>query len=222
MPTTESEPIDWDAFWRDAEGDRRRSANVGQYGKAELLERFIERIGTPDRLASVGCGPAEPLFELAGDHPRAELYGYDSAASIIEENRGRAARAGIENLSFAVDRLPELETDRQFDIVYCYATLHYVCDVERAAVQLYDRVRDGGYLILNYPNRLTRATYRREFADDEAFRERFALVFEGVNLLSYRRLHDLLGRWPRSYWSAVDAPDEPWTGRDNPCVLVPR
>lgn len=224
MPATDPNPgtIDWDAFWREAEGDRRRSANVGQYGKAELLDRFIERVGSVEDLASIGCGPAEPLFELAESHHDVAFYGYDAAASIVEENRERATDAGLENLSFAVDRLPDLRTDRAFDIVYCYATLHYVREAKRAVVKLYDLVGDGGYLVLNYPNRLTRATYRREFADDDAFRERFAQVFAGENLLSYRQLRDLVGRWPRSYWSAVNAPNEPWTGRDNPCVLVPK
>lgn len=224
MPTSDSVPgtIDWDAFWREAEGDRRRSANVGQYGKAELLDRFVERVSPVEDVASIGCGPAEPLFDLAESDPDIAFYGYDAAASIVEENRERSTDANLENLSFSVDRLPDLRTDREFDVVYCYATLHYVQDARRAVVELYDRVKDGGYLVLNYPNRLTRGTYRREFADDDAFRERFALVFAGENLLSYRQLRDLVGRWPRSYWSAVDAPDEPWTGRDNPCVLVPK
>jgi len=117
--------------------------------------------------------------------------------------------------------------------VYCYATLHYVADIERALSSLYGRLRDGGHLVFNYPNRLTRADYERmvdpdvdhdgpPIGDADAFRERFGLVFAGENLLSYERIHDVLGTWPRSFWSAVEAPDEPWYGRSNPCVYVPK
>ena len=62
--------------------------------------------------------------------------------------------------------LPEPEVDRRFDLVYCYATLHYVEAVERALRALYELVRPGGHLVFNYPNRLTRAEYRRLSSGD--------------------------------------------------------
>lgn len=218
--TTDGQTIDWDTFWAEAEGDRRRSANVGQYGKSDLVERFFEHVGVPETVASFGCGPAAVLTELAERYPDTEFYGYDTARSIIEQNRERARRDCLENVRFGVERLPEITTDRRFDIVYCYATLHYVRDAERALSALYEHVAEDGYLVCNYPNTLSRVRLHGEFSDDEAMRERFALVVAGENLLSYRRIRDVLGTTPRSYWSAVDAPDEEWTGRDNPCVFV--
>lgn len=227
---TSNRTIDWGRFWNEAEGDRRRSAAPGAHGKADLLERFFERVGVPDELGSFGCGPADCEFEIAERYPGCSVSGYDAARSIVEANRERAAADGVGNVEFEVAVLPDLEVDRRFDLVYCYATLHYVEDAERALRALYDRVREGGHLVFNYPNRLTRAEYRR-LVDDEAdaelppvdpedFRERFGVVFDGENLLSYDRIHDVLGSWPRSYWTAVDAPDAPWTGRANPCVYV--
>lgn len=217
---TDENTIDWNAFWAEAEGDRRRSANVGQYGKSDLMERFFERVGVPESFASFGCGPAAVLMGLGDRYPDIQFYGYDAARTIIEENHERTRRACLENVRFGVERLPEIATDRRFDLVYCYATLHYVRDAEHALAALYDRVAEGGHLVCNYPNTLSRAQMHDEFSENEAMRERFALVYAGENLLSYRRIRDVLGSEPRSYWSAVDAPDEEWTGRDNPCIFV--
>lgn len=219
---TDGNIIDWNAFWAEAEGDRRRSANVGQYEKSDLMERFFGRVGVPKTVASFGCGPAAILRSLADRYPDTQFYGYDTAYTIIEENRERVRREGIENVHFEVERLPTITTDRRFDLVYCYATLHYVRDAERALAALYDRVAEGGHLVCNYPNTLSHSRMHEEFSNDEAMRERFALVFDGENLLSYRRIRDVLGTEPRSYWSAVDAPDEEWTGRGNPCIFVPK
>lgn len=211
--------FDWSTFWTEAGADRRRTAHVGQFDKAELLERFFERTGVPDSLASFGCGPAACPFEIAERYPEMDVYGYDAAETVIEEDTKRAREAGLENIEFGVERLPDIETTRTFDCVYCYSTLHYVRDATAALHALYGRVAEGGFLVFNYPNRFTRAKARREI-DDERRRERYAHVLAGENLLSYGEIRDILGAVPRSYWSLVDARDKPWVTRGNPCVYV--
>ncbi|WP_290813882.1 trans-aconitate 2-methyltransferase [Halovivax sp.] len=222
-------PFDWHRFWTEADGDRRRSAHVGQYGKADLLAQFFETRGVPDSVASFGCGPAACPIELATRYPETAVHGYDAAPSAIAEARERIADRGLENVTVAVDHLPEPNVDRSFDLVYCYATLHYVDDVETALRELFARVADGGHLVFNYPNRLTLSTYRRLVrgeadrplpGDPDDFRERYRLVFAERNLLSYDRVETILGRRPRSFWSVVERPDAPWIGRDNPLVYV--
>ena len=159
-------PIDWHRFWTDADDDRRRSAHVGQYGKAELLASFFDEYGVPDSFAAVGCGPAGCPIELAKRFPNTAIYGYDAAPSAIEEARERIVEEGLENVTVAVDRLPQMNVERRFDVVYCYATLHYIADAETALRELFDRVGDGRHLVFNYPNRLTLATYRRLLGGD--------------------------------------------------------
>lgn len=228
---THEDAIDWHSFWNEADERRRKSAHVGQFGHADVLEAFFEHTRRADSLASFGCGPAAPSVELAARHPEMDVFGYDVAPSALEAARERAREMGVENVAFERRTLPAVDVERRFDLVYCYATLHYVDDVETALRNLHERVREDGYLAFNYPNRLTLATYRRMVAgeselslpgDPEAFRERFGLVFAGRNLLSYDRIHEVLGRWPRSVWSAIDASeDAPWVGPHNPFVYVP-
>lgn len=210
--------IDWERFWATADDDKRGMAATGQYGDADRLDRFFEEVYRPDTLGSIGCGPAHAERTIADRHPDVEVYCYDTARSVVEEAR---EATDLPNVRFGVATLPETGIDRRFDLVYCFATLFYVAEIERAVEHCYDLVREGGYLVFDYPNRLTPAAHREavENADDpEWFRERFALVLGRENLLSYDRIHELLGRWPRSYSSVVGD----GSSRAAPQVFVPK
>ncbi|WP_435320203.1 class I SAM-dependent methyltransferase [Haloarchaeobius sp. TZWSO28] len=210
-------PFDWEADFY-AATDWDRGAYVGGDDMPGHLETFIERVDVPDTVADVGCGPALVDFELAPRYPQTEFYGYDLAPSVVEANRAHAAEAGLSNVHFAVDSLPDLAIDREFDLVYCMATLYFVDDVERALAELYDRVAPGGHLVFNYPNRHTRTWVREEAPAHK--REAFERVARGENLLSYDAIEAVLGRRPRSYWTAVGARDETYATRRSPAVFV--
>ncbi|WP_135854261.1 class I SAM-dependent methyltransferase [Halorussus salinus] len=239
---THDATIDWHRFWTDAEGDHRESARPGEtHGMADLLDRLFERTKYPDSFAAVGCGPADCPLELAERHPDLDVFAYDATESARREARERAADHDLPNVTIEEATLPAFDPDRSFDAVYCYAVLHYVEEAARAVRNLYDAVAPGGLLVFNYPNRFTRAEWDREstgdgvLADRPDFRERFQLLLEGRNLLSYDRIEAELGARPRSFWSAADA-EEYWSREEtppevrtgltdaaiNPCVCVPK
>ena len=110
------------------------------HGIAETLDQFFEKVGVPESIVSVGCGPAISSLDLAGVHPDSHFSGYDISQTVFNEARTRRDERGSRNVSFAVDRLPKLQTDRTFDLVYCFATLHYVADSETAIRSLLERV----------------------------------------------------------------------------------
>lgn len=205
--------MDWERFYREADYDR--CAYLAGEEMADLLARFVERAATPDDggpetvgdrpadLASFGCGPAVVPFALAERFPELDVYGYDLSETVVRDNRRLADERGLDNLHFAVDELPNLETDRRFDVVYCVATLYFVADPEPALRALYDRVRPGCHLVVNYPTEELRRVVREEF--DERKREAFHLVRDGVNLLTRERVGEVLGTEPRDYWTAVGA-----------------
>jgi SAM-dependent methyltransferase len=223
MTDTTGHPFDWHAFWRDAPETARDTARPGRFDKLDQFRRFFDSRGRPATFGSVGCGPADAEFDLARRYPGIEFRCYDTAGSVVAENRDRTAAEGLDNLSFDVATLPDPAIDRQFDLVYCYATLIYVRDVEAAIQNLYDLVREGGHLVFDYSNRHTRATYRELLPDgvpDEGrFEERWRLVLDGENLLSHERIREVLGTWPRSFYAEVGREDPP---RDSPCVFVPK
>jgi SAM-dependent methyltransferase len=248
---TDAETIDWDRYWAEADDEDREGATPSDHHATDVVARFIDATGVPDAFADVGCGTGRVAFDVAERHPETTVVGYDAAEEVLAENRERARAArsaaerpsgdqprvrerGIENVDFDRAVLPEFDPGREFDVVFSYFTLCYVADVERALERLYDAVAPGGYLVFNYQNRLARAHWQR-MADDpdtylgedssfdpERFAERFRLLLDGENLLSYDRIHDALGTWPRSVWSVVEKPDVRWAWRHHPLVYVPK
>lgn len=153
--------VDWDDHWREREAnaDEREATRESGARFADRFDRFL--VGDfPAPFASVGCGLAPALFPLAERHPRSVFHGVDAAAPVVAEDREHAAERGVENLSFDVGGLPELAgVEREYGCVFCYATLHYVADSERALTVLYDHVAPGGTLVVHYSNRNTRRAY---------------------------------------------------------------
>lgn len=196
--------MDWDEFYRNADYDRciylRGEAMV------DYLERFLERFGPFERVASVGCGPGGVLFALASRYPDTEFHGIDISEQVVADNRERAAERGLENLTFAVDALPALETDEQFDLVYSAATLFFVPDTAEAVADLYDHVADGGYLVVNYPD--PECPVRFDQWLEGRRREAFDLVLAGENVLSSADIRECCDTEPRDYWDAVDAAED--------------
>jgi SAM-dependent methyltransferase len=236
--------IDWDAFWREAGERERADASPGAAHVPDLLPTFFEEKGVPDSFADVGCGSGTVVFEMARRYPEMTVVGYDAAESVLEANRARA-RAGtstsgsgadelpngvFENLQFERAVLPGFDPRREFDVVFSYCTLCYVEETERALRDLYRAVAPGGYLVLGYVSESGRRHFEERFGDltpgssigrfDPV--ERFELVLEGESVLSYRRIHRVLGTWPRSFWSVVEKPDVRWAWRNVPIVWVPK
>lgn len=187
--------------------------------KLTYLERFLSDAGTPDSFAAVGCGDGTVPEMVASNYPETTVYGYDIAESVIEQKREEFASR--ESLSFGVASLPDPDIDRQFEIVYCFATLIYAREIERAICDLYSLVEPGGYLIINYPNEELCETYADGIEEGTPMCRRFKLVCNGVNEISRDRIEALLETDTFDYWDFIDAPDDvhgplSWL----PCVLV--
>lgn len=226
--------IDWNAFWRDADADDREFATPSTHHVRELLAQFFDAKDVPESFASVGCGPGPVAFDVADTHPETTVCGYDAAASIVAENRDRAARDGVANASFEHAALPAFDPDRQFECVLCYGTLSYVEDSASALQALYDAIEPGGHLVLGYVNDGFRRHMQRILDDpvghgkdpdafDRAeFERRWRLVLDGDSTLTYDAIHDAVGTWPRSFWEIADYPDERWAWEDVPIVWLPK
>lgn len=232
--TKYTETIDWDQYWEEADEEDREGGIPSAHHATDVVAAFLAETGAPDAFADVGCGPGVVAFDVAERHPDATVVGYDAADPVLAENRRRAREEGPEDVGFERAVLPEFDPGREFDVVFSYFTLCYVADVEAALSNLYDAVASGGYLLFNYQNRLARSFWRtmaenpEEYLDEASafepgrFEERFRLLLEGENLLSYERIRGILGTWPRSVWSVVEKPDVRWAWRHHPLVFVPK
>jgi SAM-dependent methyltransferase len=224
--------IDWNCFWKTADEDDRESATPSAHHVRGLLADLFDETGVPDSFADVGCGPGVVTFHVAESYPETTVVGYDAAESVLAENRQRAEAAGPSNLAFERTVLPAFDPDRSFDLVLCFGTLTYVAETQHAVRNLYDAVAPGGHLVLGYVNLLGAAHYREmldhpeetgaEIEDPKRFEERFQLALEGESTLSYERIYDATGTWPRSFWEFTDRPEERWAWRHAPLVWVPK
>lgn len=194
--------------------DAAASADKGEY-----LERFISETGVPESFAAVGCGSGVIPETIAAIDPDIDVWGYDVAESVIRQNRKRYSEC--DNLSFAVAELPNPDIDRQFELVYCFATLQYVRDIEQAIGDLYAMVEPGGHLVVNYPNEEFCDTYAEGIEEGTPSYRRFELVCNGVNKISRDRISAVLGVPTHDFWDAVGAPDDVHGALSwYPCVYV--
>lgn len=231
---THSDTIDWHDFWARADEQARDDAGPSAHHATDAVIDFLRETGVAGAVADVGCGPGHVPFAVAEASPDRHVVGYDAAEPVLEANRALARDRGLDTVRFERAVLPAFEPDRSFGLVFSYFTLCYVADVGRALRAMYEAVDPGGYLVFNYQNRFARA-YWRELAanaeerfdeesafDADRFEDRFSLLLDGENLLSYERIHEILGTWPQSVWSVIDRPDVTWAWRHHPLVYVPK
>jgi len=194
-------PIDWDKHWEIKEEPQDAQAFAEKM--AQRIIDFVEgkKISS---VADYGCGPASMLFTLAERLPEVHFHGYDTSEYIIKKNKEKARTLELRNLGFTTDVLPDPRSDIKYDIITCFSTLHYISDIQEAIKDLYGMVNDGGWLIFNYPSRLTRSQMRKEIApDDDYMNRRFQLVLAGENLLSMSQIEKILGHKPEKFYSSV-------------------
>ena len=232
--TTYANTIDWDRYWSETDDAADDDANGSVEYVADALFEFVEQTGIPDSHADVGCGGGALAFDVAERYPETTVVGYDAADPVLDANRTRASAADRETVDFERAVLPEFDPGRRFDLVTCFYTLCYVADAERALQNLYEAVAPGGRLVFTYHNRYARAIFEgiAESPEDhldessawspEHFADRFELVVEGENLLSYDTIHDALGAWPQSVWAVAEETDRYRAWRQNPLVYVPK
>ncbi len=191
----------WDKHWEtneEPEGARDFAEEM-----ADRLKEFMRGKGIGS-VADYGCGPATTLFRLAEHFIDIDFYGYDMAASIIRKNTEKAREIGLMNLSFVQDSLPNPRKTKKFDLVTCFATLHYMEEIELAIKRLFERVNPGGCLIFNYPNTYTRKAYQEGIhPEDKCMKMRFASLLAGRNIVSQRRIHEILGARPKKFYSFI-------------------
>lgn len=196
----------WREFYEERNYDR--CAYLEGEDMVDYAEALFERIGVPDTVASVGCGPAVVEFELAERYPDTEFHCFDVAERVIADNRDLARERGLDNLAFEVAALPDADLGGRYELVYCVATLYFVADVERALETLYDAVEPGGHLVVSYPDRRLQEWVREQGDQKRAF---FELVDEGENLVTREEVAGILGD-VRDYWAlAADPPDRTGT-----------
>lgn len=80
--------------------------------------------------------------------------------------------------------------------------LYWIREIEDAIRDLYAHVKEGGHLVVNYPNLYLHYEVVNELPEEE--RDNAPLVRDGENLLTFDRIGEILGTKPRSYYNMID------------------
>jgi 2-polyprenyl-3-methyl-5-hydroxy-6-metoxy-1,4-benzoquinol methylase len=102
-------------------------------------------------VADVGCGHGHATLLMAEAFPRSRFYGFDPHGPSIAEARRHAASAGLEaHTQFEVARATEL-TDRRYELVCFFDTLHDLGDPVGAVRHVEKLLAPGGTVLLVEP-----------------------------------------------------------------------
>jgi len=193
--------LDWRRYWTEHD-ENEGAAKFAQFMAGKLEELLDWK--SVSSFADFGCGPATMVFALAERHPETSLHGFDISETVLAKNRVRARDAKLGNVAFSQATLPNIDVAGGFDLVTCLSTLHYVEQIEEAIRNLYTIVKEGGCLVLNYPNIYTHWMYRRDVKQgDGEMRRRFTLVLNRRNTLTQKTIQKITGVKPKKIHSVI-------------------
>ncbi len=106
------------------------------------LARIRENISIVD----LGCGSGELTSKLAERFHGSEVLGVDNSPEMLE----KACRLGNSQIHFEAGELEDISG--KWDLVFSNAALHWVSDHEDLIPRLFNMVRPGGQLLLQFPS----------------------------------------------------------------------
>ena len=114
-----------------------------QRSSADSAAFLLPHLTAKTRLLDVGCGPATITCDLADLVD--EVVGIEPVADILETARTTAADRGVDNATFAVGSVYELDfADASFDAVYAHQVLQHLSDPVAAIREMVRVTKPGG------------------------------------------------------------------------------
>jgi trans-aconitate 2-methyltransferase len=126
----------------------------------DLLARV--EVETPVYVTDLGCGPGNSTALLVARWPGAVVEGIDSDEAMLTEARRRAPEGAWRRADAAT-----WEPDREQDVVFSNAVLHWLPRHEELLPRLLSTVRRGGVLAIQMPRNFTDPSHTA-IADTEA------------------------------------------------------
>ena len=134
-------PAKWNA------ADYAANSTVQQSWARELIAKLHLR--GDEHLLDVGCGDGKVTAEIARAVPRGSVTGIDASAEMIAFAKKTFPQKGLPNLEFHVMDAREIELNKQFDLVFSNAALHWVDDHQRFLQGASAVLKPGGRLVVS-------------------------------------------------------------------------
>jgi trans-aconitate 2-methyltransferase len=127
------------------DGKKYEQASTHQKEWGERLIAELDLRGD-ERVLDLGCGDGVLTARLAGLLPRGEVVGIDASQGMIEAALPKAQA----NLSFRLLDINTLDFNKEFDVIFSNATLHWVIDHEALLAKVRRALRPGGRVRFNF------------------------------------------------------------------------
>lgn len=127
-----------------------RSSSAQQVWARELIAKL--RLNRGESVLDIGCGDGKVTAEIAALVHEGRVVGIDSSPEMLEFAR-REIGGSLPNVVFSVCDARELHFDREFDVVFSNATLHWVIDHRPVLRGISRALRPGGRLLLQMGGR---------------------------------------------------------------------
>jgi len=113
----------------------------------ELIAKL--KLRGEERVLDVGCGDGKVTAEIARAVPRGSATGVDASPQMIEFAQKAFPKGQFPNLEFHVMDARRIRFDRQFDLIFSNAALHWVDDHRAFLRGAAACLRSGGRLIVS-------------------------------------------------------------------------
>ncbi len=148
--TTMTKPYRDARFWNFIAKRYSRKPVPDQAVYETKLKKTNEYLRPDHQVLDIGCGTGTTAIHHA-PHV-AHILATDISAKMIDIAREKSAAAGVENVTFEVSSIADLEVQRaHYDVILAHSILHLVADVPKALRQLQRMLKPGGRLIASVP-----------------------------------------------------------------------
>ena len=127
--------------------DYAANSAVQQTWARELIGKLDLR--GDEHILDLGCGDGKVTAELAAAVPRGSVTGADASPAMVEFANKTFPPAKFSNLRFRAMDARKLKFERQFDLVFSNAALHWVDDHEAILRGASSVLKSGGRLIIS-------------------------------------------------------------------------
>ncbi len=170
-----SPTVDWDAATYDRVADPQEEWGLEVLGRLELRG--------DETVLDAGCGSGRVTRHLLERLPRGRVVGVDASPSMIECAREKLERFG-DRVELRVGNLLDLDLGAEVDAVFSNATFHWILDHQRLFGRLFEALRPGGRLAVQFGGEGNVAVWKRAIESAEGD-ERFSPYLRGMPDIQY-------------------------------------
>lgn len=142
---SKSRPTTTSARWNPA--DYAANSSVQHTWARELIAGL--KLRGDEHVLDVGCGDGKITAEIARAVPRGSATGMDASPQMIEFAKKMFPPGKCANLRFRAMDAREIRFDRQFDLLFSNAALHWVDDHQAFLRGAADVLKPGGRLVVS-------------------------------------------------------------------------